>query len=579
MKIHLQKFIFKMFVLLLTNSLLFNQIAIAKTPKNNCKKEMNDFKAAYQALLDKYDYKDAANEKAADQYHKGKNFEAKLFGMYQNALRKVAKVYQANKKTPPSTTATSNDVLSSFFKQIEDYKNDKKLTLDGKIPQGKEKYETNISKIVDELVKQSKDSGEYAISADDAYMLKNLLVHSNDFICRTSWLAKDINELRKTKKYTEAQISEIVSIANSPLNRMVIALSAVTDTTNLTLVNDDANAIHASVETDLKILREKWNEIKINHKECIEKIKSSNTNFLQNDIQNCNYKKFLDSLDNSNISDLESILHFINANEQHRLNGYGALKTPKTQTGLDEKLLDSMIDNTFGKQKPTCVDVNGKKFIHNLEYENQKFKTDGIIVCKKEDDQTILSDADCSKFYELVVDSINGLGLEFKLKPQPKVKTKKGQRPKPQPKITVSFDSANTAGCSISQPPSEPPHIHQPPVQNPQTCIEPRALDASKNCVCPSDKPNYIEKDNKCLTEKEETDPEKECIARGRVWDKDSIPQCKKPAESDDRRRAPVDAANPYEYLNDLDDTVPARGNFVPIQIPTRQPYMLPGLP
>ncbi len=378
----------------------------------DCLKEKAEFKKLYIELQQKLNYegKDSYLDKNGNLLLKehtpktpygGVVFEQALYKEYQNALRKVAKVYQSNLNgSSPDSEINTNPDLVNFFKSIE----------------GKESATSNlkIDQIVKELQKISQKSSDkkFAINENDAYLLKKLLTHSQDRMF-------SVDSYEKTGKGTKLFSADYLEkVKNAPLNRLIQSLkdSKITKDSIIELVDTD-KAINSAILENLNNLT---NWMKKNEK-CRKSI--SNPNYIQLNIQNVNYQYFLNCLQNlsnsplsdGNAKNLEAILHFINANEK-------LLNKPqaKAETSLDELKLEAYIDQTFANmgKKIACsevasVDKKSKKiFVRNLPWDEatNKFKTDSI-VCKIQNKEI----KNCAEKIELVSDEL-GRGVEIRQK-------------------------------------------------------------------------------------------------------------------------------------------------------------------
>jgi hypothetical protein len=176
-------------------------------------------------------------------------------------------------------------------------------------------------------------------------------------------------------------------------------------------------------------------------------------NSIQANIQSCNYNLMLDTLSKDNASNLEAVLHFINANER-LLNRAQA----KAETALDEMKLEGFISTAFDNMGTMvrCTQISKpgdetdkKIFIRNLPYNqaDNTFDKSGI-VCKQ--GKTELKSPQCIKTFDLVSD---GLGRGLELRP------KKGI-------ANLSFSIKNSPDCdnmTVPTPPAPRP-IPTPPV-------------------------------------------------------------------------------------------------------------------
>ena len=446
MQIHKNKH-FKFLMILWVGLLLFAQNIFAANPVCT-PTELADFKKLYIELQKQLNYegKDAyLDAKGVVQLkaHVGKDYEGKLFEEalfreYQNTLRKVGKIYQAG-IAGEAQEFKSNPLLVHFMKVIED-----------ESPASKDFIaKTKIKDVIDALAKESEKKfgnttdKKYAINAGDKYLLEKLLTHAQDRLCTVSQfeidgkptkLFKDVNYLKK--------------IQNAPLNRLVQSLKQAKinkdskidlNAPALDLVDPDVTTKSAVAEH----MQNLANWVKKN-KHCDKKIRSIGfMNSIQANIQSCNYNLMLDTLSRDNSSNLEAVLHFINANERLLNRGQA-----KAETALDEMKLEGFISTAFDNmgtmvrctQLSKPGDESDKKiFIRNLPYDPSKnsFDKSGI-VCKQGKNE--LKSPQCLKTFDLISDSL-GRGLELR--------PKKG--------ITnLSFSVKNSPDCDNMVAPAPP---------------------------------------------------------------------------------------------------------------------------
>ncbi|MDD4976343.1 MAG: hypothetical protein PHY93_18435, partial [Bacteriovorax sp.] len=376
----------------------------------SCKGAKDEFKKLYIAIQNNLNYekKDASiidkgkiklSTHAGTDYE-GKVFEDALFHEYQNSLTKVAKVYQISKKAG-NEDLKENPSLVDFFKAI-----DTKTTLD----YGKFDKLLNELKQSSSLKNTSDADKQFIINDNDVYLLRQLLTHAQDKICG----------MEKYNKQSK-KIEKLENIKNAPINRMLYALQNgnISAESDLKLVNTKT-VVESAVAKQMESLRKWAQDLNTKNPNCFKLIKND-IRFIQNGIQSCNYKKFVDSLilDNSSVANLESILHFINANQKHRK------ITPKAETGIDQLKLEAFIDQTFKNlnDKISCSEISGVKskkiFIRNLPFNNNKFDISKL-KCKVADKD--VDPKDCAVGIELLSDEL-GRGLEVRRTTGSKVTT------------------------------------------------------------------------------------------------------------------------------------------------------------
>ena len=379
----------------------------ALTQGADCEASKAEFKKLYIAIQNNLNYekKDAVLENGkvklsihTGEDYGGKLFEDALFHEYQNSLIKVAKVYQ-NSKNNIGKPQKTNDTLVAFFKGI-----DEKTSFEY------EKFNDLLSELKKESTNMNTSAADkqFVLNDNDLYLLKQLLVHAQDKVCT---IEKYNKQTVKNDKYEK--------IKNSPLNKMIGALqkAKITADSDLKLVNTDS-AIKSAVTKQMEDLRVWMRKLNSENPECYKEIKD-NDEYIQYDIQACNYRKFIDSLtvNNSSVANLESILHFVNANQAHKN------VIPMAETGIDFAKLDNFIDQTFNDLKDAviCSEVDGdstkKIFIRNLPYINNKIDHSKF-KCKMGNKE--VESKECDNGIEFVSDEL-GRGFEIRKKAGSKV--------------------------------------------------------------------------------------------------------------------------------------------------------------
>jgi hypothetical protein len=411
-------------VFLLSSSVIFAAAKECYSPA-----ELNDFKTLYIKLQNELNYegKDAYLDKkyqvqlkphGKDKAYPGREFESALFGEYQNSLRKIGKLYQSA-KFENDDSFKSNEVLVNFMKAIDDKSSESEDFIN------KTKIKDVINALEEASQKKYAKSGDkkFMINAGDKYLLEKLLTHAQDRVC-------SVNKFEETNKGTALfKADYLKQVKNAPLNILVntiknapiekdskIDLRGPSDLT-ASLVDSDV-AVQSAVADNLNQLSAWVKKVKAQGPKCLASIKSKVfANKIQNNIQGCNFGHFIETLSQDNVSNLESVLHFINANEK-------LLNNPvaKAETGMDELKLEGFISKTFDNlgtavrctQLDPANSGDKKVFIRNLPYDEKsnKFDTSGII-CKS--NLKILGADTCKKQFDLSSDSL-GRGLEIKPK-------------------------------------------------------------------------------------------------------------------------------------------------------------------
>lgn len=389
--------------------------------------ELNNFKEVYIALQQKLNYegKDAYLDKnhqvqlkahQKDAPYGGKEFEEALFLEYQNSMRKVGKLFQ-NAKFEGDDNFKSNPLLVNFMAAIDDKKSDSSEFIE------KTKVKEVLKALEEASIKKFGNGPDkkFVLNAGDKYLLEKLLTHAQDRIC-------SITTFEETGKGTKLfKADYLQKVKNAPLNRLVNTIKASTidkdskielkETSALTAsLIDPTLATKSAVAENLQQLSDWVKKVKSRGDKCLQAIKSKNfTNSIQAHIQSCNFGRMIDTLSEDNYNNLESVLHYINANER-LLNNPQA----KAETNIDELKLEGFIGKTFdnlGKEiRCTQIEASNnadkKIFIRNLPYNEQtnQFDTSGILCKVKGRAQTA---EQCKKQYSLVSDSL-GRGLEIK---------------------------------------------------------------------------------------------------------------------------------------------------------------------
>ena len=262
--------------------------------------KIDEFKSLYIKLQNElnYEHKDSRYNKKTHKIelvkhnpnvaYGGKVFEKSLVREYENSLKKVGALFENFKQTS-SDMDNSNPELINFFRNIE-----------SSSPQEIETSQFNT--ILEQIQKKSYDlyktnAPSYVINNSDIYLLKKLLIHASDKICRV-----ELSELKKThsNKYIE-------KTKQLPINRLVNFLKKSDQDHKIV---DGPRAISLAIEEQMDNLRYWMANQSV---ECQNKIRNNLGNF--NNVQECNYKHFIDATLANSLTNIEAVLHFINANK------------------------------------------------------------------------------------------------------------------------------------------------------------------------------------------------------------------------------------------------------------------------
>lgn len=391
--------------------------------------ELNDFKTLYIKLQNELNYenKDAFLDKkfqvrlkphGKDKTYPGREFESALFSEYQNSLRKIGKLYQSA-KFENDDNFKSNELLVNFMKAIDDKSSESQEFIN----------KTKIKDVINALEEASQkkyaksNDKKFMINAGDKYLLEKLLIHAQDRVC-------SVSKFEETNQGTALfKADYLKQIKNAPLNILVNVIKnapigkdskiELNESSDLTASLIDPNiAVESAVADNLNQLSAWIKKVKEKGPKCLAAIKSKDfANKIQANIQGCNFGHFIETLGQNNVNNLESVLHFINANEKLMNN-----PAAKAETGLDELKLEGFLSKTFENLGTAvrCTQLDAansgdkKVFIRNLPYNenSNKFDTSGII-CKSYS-KALSADA-CKKQYDLISDNL-GRGLEIKPK-------------------------------------------------------------------------------------------------------------------------------------------------------------------
>jgi len=337
-------------ILFITILSLFAELAFAgpSCDVEKFKKQYIDLQNALRYEGKKIEYKKGkiipTDEQVSDEDSPGKRTEQILYNNYIAALGKVKKIYAhlngENKSTEEKTLA-SNDAITKFFKAI-DPNNTKSTALD-----------LSADKLVDQL-KKVKDK-PFSLTENDAYLLKKLIVHSQDRVCT---LEKYLQGKPQKTKYLE-------DLKKEPLNKIIEQLRGMMKSDDVQFAVQDL-AIDQAVQEGINNLH----QMALVCKNTLYTVK------FDEPIQACNYQKFIKSLgaDDASFKSFEAILHFINANQ----------KATNASTSLD------MLKKEFKNESPVkcTLEASSKKiYVQNLPLKNNEIDPN-IIRCVKKGKET-----------------------------------------------------------------------------------------------------------------------------------------------------------------------------------------------
>jgi hypothetical protein len=305
--------------------------AETKSSSTNCSKIV-EFKREYANLLnelktkgskvevdDKGNIKGTSGGNSEADKQKSQAIQTELFNHYKNALTKVAKVFQQLKNDQGfkiGDLEKTNPGVAEFFKKIDPEKTPNIEGADNL------KLEEFLKYIQSVEVKEEK----YKLKNDDIYFIKKLMTHSQDVIC----------SLAKLNKIGTQSTDYLQDTANN----VISSLRKISKNEDLQLFD-----VKAAINESIKGSLDKMKDI-LNDRSCrdyfygnldgsnIKKIFGSDFN-----IQTCNYNKFLESLRSTDYAQFDTILHFMNANKLNKA----------ASTDLN------FIQEEFNKEKPAKI--------------------------------------------------------------------------------------------------------------------------------------------------------------------------------------------------------------------------------
>lgn len=407
------------------------------------KKQYIDLQNALRYDGKKIEYKNgkitASKEQVSNDETPGKKTERALYNNYLAALGKVKKIYEhlksPDKVSADDKTILANNDVTKFFKAI-DPNTSRNPSLD-----------VNIEKLVEEL-KKVKDK-DFSLTENDAYLLKKLLVHSQDRVCTLENYLQSGKASQQRKKYLD-------DLKDAPLNKMVESLKKMVGTEDVKFADQDL-AIEEAVKEGIENL----------HKIALDCKGRLNAVKFDEPIQACNFNKLVKSLsvEDGSFRSFEAILHFINAN----------------QTAKNARTSLNWLNEEFDNKKPiSCILDAATKTIY---VKNLPVKDDTVdpkaIKCSKGGKE--IRGNDCIQ--GMTINFTNGKGHSFTAKEDSGIQ-----------KLTIA-NASNCANIAFNAPVVTPPKKDPLPEPQPpqETEEELCRKDSSKNWV-----------DNKCVAKTQE---------------------------------------------------------------------------
>jgi hypothetical protein len=533
----------------------------------------------------------------------GQQIEEALYKQYKNALIKVGKIYQKNSTDAVENKnkfSNDNPDVAKFFMAIDSDKIDNKLVKD-----------LSTDKLLGQLAKNQVVGFE--LNDGDIYLLKKLLIHAQDRICTL--------EKYKSNAKRTANTSYLEQLYKSPLNKMIESLRSLDKTQDLKLAKEDI-AISEAVKDSMAKLK----AILVENNNC--KIKLMNSPMLGDLVQSCNYKKFIQSISANQLNDIEAILHFINANQKAK-NARTDLEWVNNQFKKESVAISCYVD-------PESKAV----YVPNFPYKSDGKAIDTTNLSCTNGTSKILTKLECADGLDITF--VTGMGFKVSAKKQDSKKpllsfSIKGAEdcnsvslvqpsvPKLSPEEECKKDSKKDW---VDNKCIEKPVVALTPEE--ECKKDPKKDWVDNKCIdkpvalteeeCKKDpKKDWV--DNKCidkpvvaLTPEEECkkDPKKDwvgniCVDKPAVastpeevckkQDKDWIAAAVAPDirtsryNWDEKTKKCIDKQAEKSEDNGLADEnfsgkedviyadKPVPGRFQPVQIPTRQMYILPGMP
>lgn len=439
---------------------------------NNCQVKQQEFRRLYLELQAKYlnyEGKDTTFDSKGNIVlvphkegapYEGKEFEEAIFKEYLNSISKVAKLFQDATFRPD--VSAPNKKLLDFLKSIDD--NENTFIND---------TSKEIADIVEMLYQESNKKyksgpdAKYALTERDKYLLKKLVTHAQDRICSVNHYDKTRGK-GSTKYFTN---SELHKQMNAPLNRIMYAIreAKISEKDRIVLYEPEQlmvngkEAVHSAIKAHINDIAKFVRD----NKRCMEYFK--NHKIIQKNIQPCNYQRFLESLERgpAEFSELESILHFINANDQFM--DYGK---KQAETDLDPELLEMRTrlrlqredDDDIVSTQLACSKIKNDKGEEAIFLRNMPSKPGtvdepdtSIIECFDAKSNHQLDAQACQKLIKVEVDPI-GRGLVVKTveeKNSGRYKFSIKEKPECSQVINNDLTGPNTDLITDNKPPTE----------------------------------------------------------------------------------------------------------------------------
>jgi hypothetical protein len=590
--------------------------------KSCSKGEMDKIRNTYRDLQNalKYDGKDQdikivngkalpnGNAGADSEDSLGKEAEKILFNQYKAALVKVDKIYRhLNNDTNLNSDEIkikANPIVVQFFKSIN-LKAENKKALD-----------INIKTLLDELKRV--EIKDYKLDDKDEYLLTDLLIHSQDRECTLG----NYNKIKLKNNQTKTQYLD--QLKQEPLNKMIEALNRKNGNEDLKLANTDVT-LNKTITDSINALRKNL----LDNAACVKFL--ANPKFLGEALQSCNYGKFIDALTENNFNNIKAILHFINANQKDTyartsLDNLAAIFKSDSHINCYKNEHNIYIQNLpflpNGKDIDTSLFTCQTSTSQNLKGNDCKDAMDFVyenglgfkISAKPKNAKKIT----VTNFSIKNVEQCDSLSLKHEDSPVIETPPLK-QIPEPvKPPIICNEDNClskfkkeeftyswKNGVCIESSIGKSPPEINDfckddkvvPPVLDKKDPVDPKA-------DCLKEGKIWNEAKSSC-DEKPKKDPKEECLKEGKIWNeakpscdekpkedkpkeekcvrdeenqqllsKSAVAECKAALKPESENEEDTKEAPEENYVNK-----PLPGRFVPVTIPTRQMYVLPGMP
>jgi hypothetical protein len=390
---------------------------LAKLNGNNlCTEARNTYRTLYLCLQQQLDYDGkktilkngkavSSEDKAPEGASNGKKFQDALYKEFKNSLIKVAALYQTAKKDSPEPVSEKDSKGKEIIGLLK--------IIDPEIVNYKDDAHINFNKFFENLLSKSKekfkDNEKLQLNSDDILLLQKLLIHAQDRVCLLQRLE---TKGKATKSFSKEYLKEV---AQSPLNQLLLALKQSDSPDKVLLKPEeftkDELAIQESVKSAFKSLKDFYNDK--NYKQCLQDKNKQLAimNSIQDNIQVCNYKKFLDALNGPDTNNLEAILHFINANEQ--LMKDEKPLNPKATIAADAGLKNlnvAEIVQSIAKPEASKISCTGDASPYTIS--NLKKNSDGSVnkdqfKCITSVDDKEKSGDDCFKLIKIAGDKIS----------------------------------------------------------------------------------------------------------------------------------------------------------------------------